>query len=276
MTTDTIARVSCPELRYAMRTDPGMRREVNEDSGLAQPPLFIVADGMGGHEAGDLASRAAIEAFEQSIASGEKTTVAEVSEALEAARLAVDRVAAGRERGAGCTLTGAALVEVDNTPHWLVLNVGDSRVYLLRGSELSQITIDHSLRAELSADGHADSRLPGRNIITRALGSADSTADSWLIPMETGSRLLICSDGLTTEIDDEELRATLLMGGEPEAVADELVRRANSAGGRDNVTVVIVDIVAGGTPWIRGRHEVTGTETEDETLTVTIPRGRHA
>ena len=272
MTTETIARVRRPELRYAMRTDPGRRREVNEDAGLAQPPLFIVADGMGGHEAGDLASRAAIDAFEGRIHLGADTTVAEVSDALEAARVAVDGVAAGRERGAGCTITGAALVEVDDAPHWLVINVGDSRVYVLRGSELTQITIDHSLRAEMRADGHADSQLPGRNIITRALGSADSTADSWLIPVETGSRLLICSDGLTTEVDDEELRAALLMGGDPESVADELVRRANDAGGRDNVTVVIVDILSGGATWLRGRGETL--DTEDDTLTVTIPRGR--
>ena len=274
MTGETIARVRRPELRYAMRTDPGIRREVNEDAGLAQPPLFMVADGMGGHEAGDLASRAAIEAFERRIVADADTSVAEVSEALEAARLAVDGIAAGRERGAGCTLTGAVLVEVDDEPHWLILNVGDSRVYLLRGSELTQITIDHSLRAELSAGGHAESGLPGRNIITRALGSADSTADSWLIPVETGSRLLICSDGLTTEVGDEELRAALLMGGEPASVADELVRRANDAGGRDNVTVVVVDILSGGSSWLRQDGEVC--ETEDETLTVTIPRGRHA
>ncbi|MBK0421661.1 serine/threonine-protein phosphatase [Leucobacter sp. CSA2] len=263
----------CPQLQYALRTDPGRKREVNEDSGLAVQPCFIVADGMGGHEAGDLASQAAVAAFRDRFPLGSRATVEDVSAALDAARAAVAAISEGHERGAGCTLTGAVLVESDGHPHWLVLNIGDSRVYLHRGSELTQLTIDHSLRAEMSADGAEDARLPGRNIITRALGSADSTADSWLVPVETGTRLLICSDGLTTEVPDEDLRAALTMGGAADAVADELVQRANDAGGRDNITVLVVDTIAGGSQWVKSDVEVG--ETGDETLTVTIPRRRH-
>ncbi|KAM9863263.1 PP2C family serine/threonine-protein phosphatase [Leucobacter sp. BZR 635] len=263
------------ELDYAVVSDVGQRRAVNEDSALAQSPTFLVADGMGGHEAGDLASQAAIEAFRGRLEAGRPSTVPEVSAALDAARTAVSGVAAGREKGAGCTLTGAVLVDNDGDLAWLVLNVGDSRVYLHRGAELQQLTVDHSLRDEVEP-GFLGTR-PPRNIITRALGSADTTADSWLLPVETGARLLICSDGLTTELTDEELRATLTMGGRADAVAEELVRRANAAGGRDNVTVIVVDTIGGGTEWhLSGEHSSLAETDTDDTLTVTIPRRRKA
>lgn len=263
-----------PEVSAAVRTDVGMLRSINEDAALAEFPSFIVADGMGGHEAGDEASRSAIEAFAEHIHPGDPSTVREVGAALEAAREAVARVAADRARGAGCTFTGAVLVEHEGRICWLVLNIGDSRVYLHRGAELHQVTIDHSLRDEMIAGGANDpATLPGRNVITRALGSADTTADSWLLPFEDGARLLICSDGLTTEVDDQQLRAALTMGGPAETVAEELVRRANSAGGRDNITVIVVDVVAGGSAWHVGS---TGTESatadDDLTLTATVPR----
>ena len=275
MIRETPAALRRPELSYAMRTDPGRKREVNEDSALASPPCFLVADGMGGHEAGDLASQAAIAAFAERFTRWAPADVEEVAEALDEARAAVDAIAESHERGAGCTLSGAVLVDIDGAPHWFILNIGDSRVYLHRGASLQQLTVDHSLREELRADGAVeDAMLPGRNIITRALGSADSTADSWLIPVETGSRLLICSDGLTSEVGDEDLRATLTMGGDPEAVVQELVRRANDAGGRDNVTVVVVDTLSGGTAWF---DDLTGeSATDDYTLTVTIPARRGA
>lgn len=263
------------ELDYAQVSDVGRVRQVNEDSAIAETPYFLVADGMGGHEAGDLASRAALEAFGDAIPAGAATSVQAAGAALEAARVAVAEVARGRARGAGCTLTGAVLVEHDGELLWLVLNIGDSRVYLHRGSELQQLTVDHSLIEE-ARRSESGERLPPRNIITRALGSADTTADSWLLPVETGSRLLICSDGLTTEVEDEQLRAVLTMGGRAQLVAEELVRRANEAGGRDNVTAVVVDVLAGPREWhvggttaSRGRP---GEETEgDKTVTATRP-----
>lgn len=263
------------ELSAAMRTDPGRRRVVNEDSALAAMPCYIVADGMGGHEAGDLASQAAVAAFAELMRPDERATVLAVNGALEAARVAVDRVAEGRERGAGCTLTGVVLVEHEHELYWLVLNIGDSRVYLHRGSELRQLTVDHSLIEQAMSMGVAGQKLPPRNIITRALGSIDSAADTWLLPVETGARILICSDGLTTELSDEQLRATLTMGGRSEAVADELVRRANEAGGRDNITVVVVDVLSGGRTWHVGSDtSVPDTLQADETLTVTLPKRR--
>ena len=264
------------ELSSAMRTDAGQKRAVNEDSALAVSPCFLVADGMGGHEAGDLASQAAIGAFAEAIPAGAQPSVRDVAEALDSARAAVARVASGRLHGAGCTLTGVVLVEHDDAPHWLVLNIGDSRVYLHRGSELHQLTQDHSLREEiLLGGGVVQGELPGRNVITRALGSADTTADTWLLPVETGARLLICSDGLTTELADAELRATLTMGGQAEAVAEELVRRANEAGGRDNITVVVVDTVSGGRAWHVGSDTSSrSVSLIDDTLTVTMPQRR--
>lgn len=260
------------ELDFATLSDVGRKRQVNEDSVLAATPCFLIADGMGGHEAGDLASQAALAAFADGIVAGRPTSVAAAGETLNAARIAVAEVAAGRERGAGCTLSGAMLVEHEGELHWLVLNIGDSRVYMHRGSELQQITVDHSL-AEETRRSDSGAPLPPRNIITRALGSSDSTADSWLLPVETGTRLLVCSDGLTTELEDEEIRAVLTMGGRADAVAAELVQRANDAGGRDNVTVIVVDIIVGGRTWhvssATGAHGVTDS---DKTITATRPR----
>lgn len=265
------------ELSTAMRTDAGKKRVVNEDSALEQAPCFLVADGMGGHEAGDLASQAAIAAFARAIPAKSEASVRDVAQALDAARSAVAQIASGRLHGAGCTLTGVVIVEHEGALHWLVLNIGDSRVYLHRGSELNQLTQDHSLREEILLHGGLalGEELPGRNVITRALGSADTSADTWLMPVETGSRLLICSDGLTTELADTELRATLTMGGNAEAVADELVRRANEAGGRDNITVVVVDVVSGGRAWHVGSDTSSrSVSLIDDTLTVTMPRRR--
>jgi protein phosphatase len=258
-------------IEAAARSDVGVRRSVNEDSLLAQEPVFIVADGMGGHEAGDRASAAAIEAFAELAATGSAASIDDVSTALHAARAAVDAVAHGTERGAGCTLTGAVLVEHRGEPHWYELNIGDSRVYQHRGAALAQVTVDHSLQAELEAAGDAAAASTPRNVITRALGSDDSRHDAWLVPVRTGTRLLICSDGLTTELEDEELRAVLTVGGRAESVAEELVRRACQAGGRDNVSVIIVDTVAGVVSPAASLEESADVEGDDETIEVTRP-----
>ncbi|EYT54409.1 serine/threonine protein phosphatase [Leucobacter sp. UCD-THU] len=266
-----------PVIAAAARTDTGLRRAVNEDLALAQLPVFVVADGMGGHSAGDLASAAAIGAFARLAALGEgrPLVIADVDAALEAARCAVDEISREAERGAGCTLTGVVLVEHAGEPHWYVINVGDSRVYQHRGASLAQITSDHSLHAELTAAGHADAASTPRNVITRALGSDDARHDAWLLPLRTGMRLLVCSDGLTSELGDEELRAVLTVGGRADAVADELVRRACEAGGRDNVTVVVVDTVSDGlgpeTPHEPLPDPGDADEVDETTLEVTRP-----
>lgn len=230
------------KLDYSALSDRGMHRAVNEDAVLALAPMFFVADGMGGHEAGDLASQAALAAFEAGIPAGEASDNSAVGQVLEHARGAVAEVAEGRSRGAGCTLTGAVLTEHDGELTWLVLNIGDSRVYRYANGKLEQITSDHSLASELRA-AEPGVTLPPRNIITRALGSMDTTADSWQLPVEAGTRLLMCSDGLTSEVDDAEIAAVLAEGTRAEYAASDLVALANDAGGRDNISVIVVDVV---------------------------------
>lgn len=241
MTTDVV-------LNVAALTDVGLRREINEDAMLAQSPVFLVADGMGGHDAGDKASAAVVEAFAP--LAGNPVSMEEIGAALARANERVSAISAQHARGAGSTVAAVALVEHESAPHWLVFNVGDSRVYRHRGSSLEQLTVDHSLGQELVDAGElrpenlAD--FSQRNVITRAVGAADSIADSWLVPVVDGERLLICSDGLSGEISDESIRATLTMCGRPETATEALVRRAKEAGGRDNISVIVIDVVAGG------------------------------
>lgn len=240
--------VSSVVLNVAALTDVGLKRAMNEDSVFAASPVFLVADGMGGHEAGDKASAAVIAAFEP--LAGTAVTTAEIGAALARANETVEAIAAQHSRGAGSTLAAVALVEHDGAPHWLVFNVGDSRVYRLFANELDQLTIDHSLGQELVDSGELRPEdLAGfaqRNVITRAIGAADNVADSWLVPVIDGERLLLCSDGLSGEVGDESIRATLTMAGRPETAAAALVRRAKQAGGRDNITVIVIDVVSGG------------------------------
>lgn len=240
--------VSSVVLHAASLTDTGLKRTVNEDSVLDAWPVFLVADGMGGHEAGDRASAAVVAAFEP--LRGQTVGVDDVRGALSRAAAVVEDIAAEHKRGAGSTVTGVVLLDHDGTPHWLVFNVGDSRVYRHHGSELTQVTIDHSLGQEMVDAGQLRpeelATFARRNVITRAIGAPDSTADSWLLPVVDGERLLLCSDGLSGEVSDEGIRATLTMCGRPETAADALVRRALRAGGRDNVSVVVIDVISGG------------------------------
>lgn len=235
-------------LNAASLTDQGLKRTANEDAVLAASPVFLVADGMGGHDAGDRASAAVVAAFEPLV--GMPVSVEHVRDALAAATQTVSDLSAGLKRGAGSTVSGVVLLEHEGAPHWLVFNVGDSRVYRHHGNELSQITIDHSLGQEMVDAGRLRpedlATFAQRNVITRAIGAEDSVADSWLLPIVDGERLLICSDGLSGEVSDESIRATLTMCGRPESAVTALVRRAKQAGGRDNISVVVIDVVSGG------------------------------
>jgi PPM family protein phosphatase len=237
-------------LSVAALTDVGLHRSANEDSYLADSPVFLVADGMGGYEAGDRASAAVVAAFRRSVHGPLFPTLEDVREALIEADAGVAEVSEQTARGSGSTVSGLVLVEHEGTPHWLVFNIGDSRVYRHVGSYLEQLTVDHSLGQELIDRGELRpeelTSFPDRNVITRAIGAADSTADSWLLPVANGERILICSDGLSSEVEDEAIRAILTMSGRPEAAAEALVRRAKANGGRDNITVVVLDVLAGG------------------------------
>lgn len=238
------------QLSVAALTDPGLKRPVNEDSFMADGPAFVVADGMGGYERGEVASAAVIDAFKERLSGDRFGEFAEVHAALLDADDRVAKIAEGTTRGAGSTATGAVLVQYQGAPFWLVFNVGDSRVYRHLGSELEQLTVDHSLGRELVDAGEmavADlATFKDRNVITRAIGASDSLADSWLVPVVNGERLLLCSDGLYGEVDDESIRAALTLNGRPESVASVLVEKAKANGGRDNITVVVIDVVSGG------------------------------
>ena len=253
MTTLVFAGV---ELAVGAGTDPGQRRPANEDSIHASGPAFVDADGMGGYECGDQASAAVIAAFRERFDGLPVGEFPLVNEALLDADDRVIAIASTTSKGAGSTATGVVMVIHAGRPYWLVFNVGDSRVYRHFGSTLEQLTVDHSLGRELVDAGQlAVEDLPtfkDKNVITRAIGAADSLADSWLVPVVTGERILICSDGLHGEVDDESIRAVLTMTGRPEAAVQVLVDKAKSHGGRDNITVIVIDVIAGGADALRG------------------------
>jgi protein phosphatase len=215
---------------------------------MAQPPLFAVADGMGGHGAGDLASRLAIDTL--TVAGRLRPLSVEgMLDALDGANRAI--VTYEGVRGMGTTVTGVALLETPDGDRLMVFNVGDSRVYRLTGGLLEQVTVDHSEVQELVEAGvitRDQARIhPRRNIVTRALGtSPPSRADYWLLAVTPGDRYLICSDGLYSELPDEHITSLLANGGSPQATADALVSAAEVAGGHDNITVIIVDVVGFG------------------------------
>lgn len=248
MTTETTT--SAVDLGYDARTDAGLHRSMNEDALLAEPPVFLVADGIGGHASGELASAAVVAAFRELLCTGEPVELGTVRAALREAERRVKELSDGTERAAGSTVTGVVLVRYEGAPHWLIINVGDSRVYRQFESELEQLTVDHSLAQEEVESGRLSRRrareAPNRNVITRAIGSADARADSWIMPVTTGERLLLCSDGLHAEVPDEEIRAILAMTGRPASATAALVDAAKRAGGRDNISVVVIDVRGGG------------------------------
>jgi PPM family protein phosphatase len=228
---------------HGAATSVGRVRRVNEDSYLAFPPLFVVADGMGGHGSGDLASRIAIEEMGACVALRPLFAEAVLTALEHANRHIIERDAANRM---GTTATGLAALETAGGDHLMVFNIGDSRVYRLSGDRLEQLTVDHSEVQELVLAGvitREQARThPRRNVVTRALGSDTGLLpDHWLLPAIGGDRYLVCSDGLFSELPDEVI-LPLLAVGTPQKAADELVAAANDAGGHDNVTVVVVDI----------------------------------
>lgn len=227
---------------YAARSDVGSVREHNEDSYLVKTPLFVVADGMGGHEAGEVASNIAVTTME---AHAPKSTS---PEALAAAVIkANEAVLRGAQDGTGkpgmgTTLTAAFVFEDEAT----IAQVGDSRAYLLHDGQLQRITRDHSLVADLIEQGRlteAEARFhPQRSVITRALGSdPHMQPDLYTLHVEEGDRLLLCSDGLCSMISDEDIEEILLDNPAPAHACDALVEEAIIAGGLDNVTVIVID-----------------------------------
>jgi PPM family protein phosphatase len=234
------------------RTDVGRQRSANEDSLVVRPPLFAVADGMGGAKAGEVASAVAVEAVEGAQESSEPTEAQLANIVREANRRIYDlAVADESRRGMGTTLTLAKL----HGDEVSLAHVGDSRAYRLRDGELEQLTRDHSLVAELERSGQitpeAAEHHPQRSIITRALGpEPDVEVDTYTLAGRDGDVFLICSDGLTSMISDDEVASILRSAGSLDEAADGLVRAANQSGGKDNITVILFrlgdDELAGG------------------------------
>jgi protein phosphatase len=257
-------------LAWGLATDVGHSRSVNEDSALAAAALFVVADGMGGHAAGDVASGLVIDRFrslsEDATDDGPLRDVDAMLRVIDDAnsQIFTAGAAAGDAASMGTTIVGLALVENGPSVSWLVVNVGDSRAYRYFAGELELLSTDHSYVQELVDAGRISSgdarRHPQRNVVTRALGMEPVVStDVWVREPIVGERFVLCSDGLSSELDDESIAVLAGSDSEPEQLAAALVAAALDHGGRDNVTVLIVDVVA----------VLPGTEDDDH---VTAPR----
>lgn len=276
------------ELAWGASTHPGQIRPDNEDYLHASDGVYVVADGMGGHEAGEVASSLAVQHIRDALTADDLAPTANrVVDAITSANGDIFRaaIATPGQAGMGTTVTVIAVVEdpmagrgapnIDDNdpidtapdgsprvtpvvpkqkPEALVLaNVGDSRTYLYRHGRLRRVTVDHSYVQELVTTGHItddEARThPRRNIITRALGiEPDVKVDWWTLPLVRGDRFLLCSDGLVDEVTDTAITSTLETERDPQKAVDSLIEQANEAGGRDNITVIVVDVLDGDDP----------------------------
>jgi PPM family protein phosphatase len=249
-------------LVFAAATDVGRMRKNNEDSYLSSKPVAAVADGMGGHSAGEVASAIAIEELatlgDRGPWENETAATDDLKQAILRANRRIREMAASDHKLNGMGTTLVALLEDGDMVH--VANVGDSRGYLLRQGELSQVTVDHSLVQELVDDGRLSpedaERHPQRSVITRALGiEPEVEFDLFTYKLQVGDRLLLCSDGLSDVVGTTQIRNVLLRVRSPQKAARQLVTVANEQGGPDNITVIVVDAV----------DESARPEVEDET-----------
>jgi protein phosphatase len=234
-------------LKHGACTDVGLLRVTNEDAWAVEGDLFVVADGMGGHNAGEVASALAVSTIKTGAKSGLfdpmqfRDLVQQANSAIYTASLDDTD-----QRGMGTTVTAVAVLP-GSVPRVMVANVGDSRTYVMRGGVLQPISVDHSYVQELVNEGiisRDEARLhPRRNIVTRALGiDRNVSVDVFTQEVRTGDRLLLCSDGLVDEASDTEIQAVLAQFSDPQECAEALVMLANTNGGRDNTTVIVVDI----------------------------------
>lgn len=238
------------ELSWHAVTDIGLRRETNEDSLSVVAPIFAVADGMGGHAAGDVASAAV--AYRLAEASQRlPVTRSDLNLALCRAVDDITEAVGEAEQGAGTTVSGIMFGTEADAPVWEVFNIGDSRVYQFFRGALTKVTVDHSIVQHLVDTGaiteeEAESH-PHANVITRAVGfNEDPIPDYVQLALIPGQRMLICSDGLTKELTDVGIRHFLAECETAEEAAKELVAQALGNSGRDNVTAIVVDVLAVG------------------------------
>lgn len=243
---------SLPMLVAAGATDTGMVRDANEDAYSIDGVAAIVADGMGGHAAGEVASEIAVSTLSERLRDGVNSVELLVAAVVEA-NAAIFQAAHSRsdQRGMGTTVVAlTTLVSSDGPAQLAVANVGDSRIYRMREHHLERISTDHSYVQELVNTGHIsedEARThPRRNIVTRALGIEPTVkVDTWILTAVRGDRFVLCSDGLVDEVADNEIRQLLIGHDQPDAAATALVAAANRNGGHDNVTVVVIDVAEG-------------------------------
>ena len=241
------AEIGTAKVEWGVATHIGANHERNQDAYCTQPPVFVVADGIGGHTDGELASREVVQALlalsgQVSVDSGT------LGEALQDARERIGRITSSGGRPPGSTLTGVIITQADGTPSWMVVNIGDSRTYRLDSAGMSQVTVDHSVVQHLIDAGavvqSAGRELPFRNLLTRALfADEDHQPDVSLLPVTVGDRILACSDGVHGAFDASVIEQVLRAHRDPQSAADELVAMALKADGHDDMTAVVVDAV---------------------------------
>ncbi|WP_022868605.1 PP2C family protein-serine/threonine phosphatase [Schaalia vaccimaxillae] len=238
--------------RWGAATDVGPVRSSNEDSWLASPPLFAVADGMGGHVGGALASSTAVRTLESRLSAdalgGRRADLADLDAGVQAAASAVAGLSDPADPNAapGTTLTGAIALDTEEGPFWLTFNIGDSRTYIVGGRSIRQVTRDHSAVQEARDIAEVTGQelaFPPSNVVTRALGAGMAAlpqADYNLVPLFQGDYAVICSDGVHGVLGDDQIHRIVDVGGEPQQIANELVDAAITFGTRDNTTAVVV------------------------------------
>ena len=236
------------KLKWGASTDVGMVRQQNEDSYLAEENLYVVADGMGGHNAGEVASALAVTTLKAGARTG-IDSVERFRELVQQANTAIYTASLddSTQSGMGTTLTALSIVAGEE-PRVLVANVGDARTYLWRNNALTRLSVDHSYVQELVNEGiitPEEARVhPRRNIVTRALGIDRSVVvDVFSHLVRTGDRIVLCSDGLVDEVSDADIAVVLGQHSDPQDTAEALVMVANTAGGRDNTTVIVIDVL---------------------------------
>ena len=240
-------RSATPLLASGLLTDVGRQRSINQDAGLIldlpRGGLFAVADGMGGHAAGELAANLALDTLSSSFLNGRGLAPERLAEAVQEANLAVLRSAVGEYVGMGTTLVAMVI----DRAAALIAHVGDSRAYLLRGGELHRLTEDHSWVAEQVRLGHLTEdearNHQWRSVVSNALGGEERVRlELYGLPLRQGDRLLLCSDGLSGVLEEAELYGVLASQSDPDLAVRQLIDLSNAEGGPDNITAIVVDI----------------------------------
>jgi serine/threonine protein phosphatase PrpC len=246
-------------VRWGAASRRGKARAVNQDDYLALSPVFAVADGMGGHAAGDVASRCVIDALTV-LADLNETTPTNITTCLAKARSAIGRIHFDSGAPPGSTVSAAIVTrERHGRPCWMVVNMGDSRTYRWDGRRLARLTVDHTVAQELIDRGvlsaPSSRATPFGHVLTRAVEAATAhPPDIDLLPMAAGDRILVCSDGLHGCVDDATIASVLRSVTDPSQAATELIDRVADANGRDDATVLVIDALSVEYRYLRMHH----------------------